>query len=177
MWRVVLLNDQTWDLRFRLIGVELMQAPLFGLALLQLGLLLYLPRFSASSALFDLLFTRRRRTCGAGAQSSSSSSPSARHAHRALPTREEFGEDNDGSVDRFVADQAADDEEDDDDNENENGTRGGEGEDDDDDEEEDKVEPVPVDDLPALLARAASQVGRVASPIVFFEERALREMV
>jgi hypothetical protein len=177
MWRVVLLNDQTWDLRFRLIGVELMQAPLFGLALLQLGLLLYLPRFSASSALFDLLFTRRRRTSGAGAPlSSSSSSPSARHAHRSLPTREEFGEDNDGSelvVDRFVADQA--DEEDD--NDNENGTRGGEGEEDDDEEEEDKVEPVPVDDLPALLARAASQVGRVASPIVFFEEQALREMV
>ncbi len=126
MWRVVLLNDQTWDLRFRLIGVELMQAPLFGLALLQLGLLLYLPRFSASSALFDLLFTRRRRTCGAGAPSSSSSSPSARHAHRSLPTREEFGEDNNGSelvVDRFVADQAADDEEGDDDNDNENENR------------------------------------------------------
>ncbi|ELR12463.1 MBOAT family protein [Acanthamoeba castellanii str. Neff] len=162
MWRVVLLNDQTWDLRFRLIGVELMQAPLFGLALLQLGLLLYLPRFSASSALFDLLFTRRRRTCGA-----------ARHAHRSLPTQEEFAEDNNGSelvVDRFVADQAADDD-DDNDNENENGTRGEE------DDEEDEIESVPVDDLPALLARAASQVGRVASPIVFFEAQALQEMV
>lgn len=176
MWRVVLLNDQTWDLRFRLIGVELMQAPLFGLALLQLGLLLYLPRFSASSALFDLLFTRRRRTCGAGAPSSSSSlssSSSARHAHRSLPTQEEFAEDNNGSelvVDRFVADQAADDD-DDNDNENENGTRGEE------DDEEDEIESVPVDDLPALLARAASQVGRVASPIVFFEAQALQEMV
>jgi len=59
VWSVLLLSDQTWDMRFRLIGVELMQAPLLVISVVQLGLLLFSPHFSPSSALFDGLWTRK----------------------------------------------------------------------------------------------------------------------
>jgi hypothetical protein len=161
MWRVVLLNDQTWDMRFRLIGVELMQAPLFGLALLQLGLLLYLPRFSASSNLFDLLFTRRRTA--AYDRIGTPSAIASRHTHHSLSTQDD-GDDANGDGE-------------------EESSRGHEGE----DEDEENVDgidgewdassgqSVASDDLAGLLARA-SQVGSVSSPIAFFQAQALREM-
>jgi len=59
VWSVLLLSDQTWDMRFRLIGVELMQAPLLVISVVQLGLLLFSPHFSPSSALFDGLWIRK----------------------------------------------------------------------------------------------------------------------
>jgi hypothetical protein len=160
MLRVQLMDDETWDMRFRLLGVELMQAPLFGLAVLQLGLLLYVPRFSASSPLFDSLFTRRRTTAGP---------PSRRHQplgrdETLVVNGLEGGDGGDGDgVDEESGD--AEREEDGEDELQDGGVEGG---------EEEIATPLP-DDLPTLLTRAGS-VGGVPSPIVFFEAQALREM-
>lgn len=60
MLQVQLLDGTTWDLRFRMFGVELMQETLLVLVTCQLVLLLCMPRFSSSSDLFDKLFTRGR---------------------------------------------------------------------------------------------------------------------
>jgi hypothetical protein len=163
MMRVQLMDDETWDLRFRLLGVELMQAPLFGLAVLQLGLLLYAPRFSASSRLFDSLFTRRRNAPPSRHQPLPSTG--RRRGGEALAVNGLEGGDVDVDVDGGNGDVERDGE-------------GGENEDGEDDrdgmEEDQGGVPLP-EDLPALLTRAGS-VGGVPSPMVFFEAQALEEM-
>lgn len=141
MWRVGLLDGETWDMRFRLLGVELMQEPLLVLVTIKLLLLMWTPRFSSSTALFDRLFTRR--TGGAIMTDS-------RHRPLSVLSSEEttaFGS--------FVEEP-----------DTEHSNTGDEGF-----EEEEEVKESDsglTDDLPSLFVRA-SHVGEVASPLAFFQ--------